>query len=510
MSTEETLDPRSPAEWAAFGALAHRMVDDALAHLATLRDQPAWRRMPDAVRAALAEPVPRAGIGAEAAYAAFREHVMRYTNGNLHPRFFGWVQGNGTPLGMMADMLAAAINPHLAGFDQAPALVEQQVIDWLAELLGLPGASGVLVTGGSMASTLGLAVARFAVTRVGGLDVREEGVQRWPDQPAPAPLVFYGSTETHGWARKAAELLGLGDRAFRRVPVDAEYRIDVRALAAMLAADRAAGLLPFCVIGTAGTVNTGATDPLAALAELCARERLWFHVDGAFGALAELSDALRPQVAGLDRADSLGFDLHKWGYLPFECACVLVRDPEIHRAAFAAPASYLAAATRGVIAGGLPFADRGVDLTRGFRALKVWLSLKADGVDKLVRLIEQNVAQTRHLVARVEAEPELELLAPAPLNVACFRFAPAGVPDDLLDAVNAELLLRLQEEGIAVPSATVLGGRYAIRVANVNHRARREDLDALVDGVLRLGRELLAHAGTSGAGDGHEGASWPR
>jgi aromatic-L-amino-acid/L-tryptophan decarboxylase len=418
---------------------------------------------------------------------------MRYTNGNLHPRFFGWVQGNGTPLGMMADMLAAAINPHLAGFDQAPALVERQVIDWLAELLGMPGASGVLVTGGSMASTLGLAVARFAAMRDAGHDAREDGVQRWPDRPASPPLVFYGSAETHGWARKAAELLGLGHRAFRRVPVDAAYRIDVRALDAMLAADRAAGLLPFCVIGTAGTVNTGATDDLAALADLCARERLWFHVDGAFGALAYLSDALRPQVAGLDRADSLGFDLHKWGYLPFECACALVRDPAVHRAAFAAPASYLAPATRGVIAGGLPFADRGVDLTRGFRALKVWLSLKAEGVDRLVRLIEQNVAQTAHLVARVEREPELELLAPAPLNVACFRFAPAGVPDDALDAVNAELLLRLQEEGIAIPSSTTLGGRHAIRVANVNHRARREDLDALVDGVLRLGRTLLRH-----------------
>ena len=424
---EDTLDPRTPEEWAAFGALAHRMVDDMLAHLATLREQPAWRPMPPATRAALAEPVPREGAGAAAAYAEFRERVMPHTNGNLHPRFFGWVQGNGTPLGMMADMLAAAINPHMGGFDQAPALVERQVIDWLAELLGVPGASGVLVTGGSMASTLGLAVARFADTRVGGFDVREDGMQRWPDRDTPPPLVFYGSTETHGWARKAAELLGLGNRAFRRVPVDGAYRIDVRALAEMLAADRAAGLRPFCVVGTAGTVNTGATDDLAALADLCARERLWFHVDGAFGALAWLSEALRPQVAGLDRADSIGFDLHKWGYLPFECACALVRDPALHRAAFAAPASYLAESTRGVIAGGLPFADRGVDLTRGFRALKVWLSLKADGVDKLARLIEQNVAQTRHLVARVEAEPELELLAPAPLNVACFRFAPAGI-----------------------------------------------------------------------------------
>ncbi|HEU0052332.1 MAG TPA: pyridoxal-dependent decarboxylase, partial [Longimicrobium sp.] len=408
---EETLDPRSPEEWAEFGALAHRMVDDMLAHLAGLRGHPAWRSMPQAVREALDEPLPREGSGAEAAYRDFAANVMPYTNGNLHPRFFGWVQGSGTPLGMMADMLAAGINPHMAGFDQAPARVEQRVIDWLGELMGIPGASGILVTGGTMANTLGLAVARFAMARRAGIDVREAGMQAWPGAAPRPPMVFYGSAETHGWARKAAEFLGLGDRAFRRVPVDAEYRIDVAALRAMLAEDRAAGLFPFCVIGTAGTVNTGATDDLPALADLCRREGLWFHVDGAFGTLAYLSDTLRPRVAGVEEADSLGFDLHKWGSLPFECACVLVRDAEAHRATFAAPASYLAMAERGPTAGGLPFAERGMDLTRGFRALKVWMSLKADGADKLARLVEQNVAQVEYLVARVRAEAELELLS---------------------------------------------------------------------------------------------------
>ena len=490
-TAELTLDPRTPAEWEVFRGLAHRMVDDMLAHLSTLRDQPAWREMPPSVRAAFDGEVPREGIGASAAYEAFVRDVLPYPNGNLHPRFFGWVQGNGTPLGMMADMLAAGLDPHLAGFNHAPALVERQVLGWLATLMGMPGASGLLVSGGTMASTLGLAVARFAKAREFGIDTREQGMQRWPDLPSHPPLVFYGSVETHGWARKAAELLGLGNRAFRRVPVDAEYRVDVAALERILAEDRAAGLLPFCVVGTAGTVNTGASDDLSALADLCAREQLWFHVDGAFGALAYLSAELRPQVAGLDRADSLGFDLHKWGYLPFECACVLVRDPAVHRDAFATTASYLAATTRGVIAGGLPFADRGIELTRGFKALKVWMSLNADGVDKLVRLIEQNVAQTRHLVARVEASEDLELLAPAPLNIACFRYAPAGVAEERLNAVNDEILLRLQERGVAIPSGTTLHGRFAIRVANTNHRARTEDLDAVVDGVLDIGRELI-------------------
>lgn len=479
-TTEETFDPES---WERFRALAHRMVDDTLDHLESLRERPAWQPIPAEVRRVFDAPVPREGEGEEAAYEAFVRDVLPYPNGNLHPRFWGWVQGNGTPLGMMADMLAAAMNPHLAGFTQAPALVEAQVVRWLAGLLGFPEtASGLLVTGGTMANILGLAVARHAKA---GFDVRAEGLQGGGPR-----LVVYASSEMHGWLGRGVQLLGMGDRAFRRIPVDADFRMDLAALARAVEEDRAAGHRPICVAATAGTVNTGASDDLRAVAEFCRRQGLWFHVDGAFGALAYLSDELRPAVAGLEEADSLGFDLHKWGYLPFECACVLVRGAEAHRAAFAMTASYLAGAERGVISAGLPFADRGVDLTRGFKALKVWMSLRAYGVDKLVRVIEQNVRQARYLAARVEAHPELELLAPVPLNVVCFRYAPAGVPDETLDHVNAEVLLRLQERGIAVPSSTVLRGRFAIRAANVNHRSRREDFDALVEGVAALGAEV--------------------
>lgn len=493
---ELTFDPDTPADWDAFRALSHRMVDDMLDHLTGLREQPAWREMPDTVRRSFTGDVPRTGIGAEAAYADFAEKVLPYPSGNLHPRFFGWVQGNGTPLGMMADMLAAGMNAHLAGFNQAPALVERQVIGWLAGALGFPGASGLLVQGGTMANTLGLAVARYAGARAAGRDSREDGLQAWTMERA-TPLVFYGSTETHGWARKAAELLGLGHRAFRQVPVDSEYRMDLAALRSMLAMDRAAGLVPFCVIGTAGTVNTGASDDLAAIAALARAERLWFHVDGAFGALAYLSPALRPRVAGLEQADSLGFDLHKWGSLPFSCACVLVRDAELHRAAFATRANYLAETTRGVMAGGLPFAERGLDLTRDFKALKVWLTLKAEGLDRIAAIIEQNVAQSGYLRERIEASAELRLLAPVPLNVVCFRYVGEGLHEERLDQLNRELLLRIQERGIAVPSSTIIAGRFALRVCNVNHRTRRADLDQLLDGVLRLGRELVRDGGSA-------------
>jgi len=489
---EHTLDPAGPAEWSAFRALAHRMVDDMLDHLSSLGQQPAWRPIPDEVRSRFRAPLPVEGSGPEAAYRDFLDLVLPYPNGNLHPRYWGWVQGNGTPLGMMADMLASGLNPHLAGFNQTPALVEHQVIAWLAEIMGLPrGSSGLLVTGGSMANILGLTVARYASLKAAGHDVREHGLQPGPESRIPPRLVCYGSVETHGWARKAVELLGLGNGAFRRIPVDADYRVDLAALKRAVAADRISGALPCCVIGTAGTVNTGATDDLTALAEFCQSERIWFHVDGAFGALLRLSPKLRARVAGIEQADSLAFDLHKWAYLPFECACVLVGDAGIHRAAFATTASYLNETARGVIAGGLPFAERGLDLTRGFKALKVWLSFKAHGVQAFARLIEQNVQQARYLERLVEDHPELELLAPVALNVVCFRYAPPGVEPSVLNAVNEEILLRVQETGVAVPSATLLQGRYAIRCANVNHRTRQADFDALIEAVVRFGREVL-------------------
>lgn len=479
---EETLDP---SDWEAFRRLGHRILDETLDHLASLRDQPAWRPMPQSVRDAFRSPVPQDGEGAEEAYRAFVEQVRPYPTGNIHPRFWGWVQGTGTPLAMLADMLASALNPHLAGLNQAPALVEHQVIRWLAELMGFPpDTSGLLLSGGTMANLIGLAVARHVKA---GFDIREEGLQGG-DRPL---LTVYASTEMHGWAQKSAELLGLGNRALRRIPVDPEYRMDLAALRAAITADRTAGHRPICVLGNAGTVNTGATDDLHGLAAVSREEGLWFHVDGAFGALARLSPTLRPLVAGLEEADSIAFDLHKWGYQPFEVACVLVRDADAHRAAFALTPSYLAPTTRGVNAGGMPFADRGIELTRSFKALKVWMSLKAHGVGAFARLIEQNVRQARHVVARVEAHPDLELLAPAPLNVVCFRYAPAGAGADRLDALNEEILLRIQERGIAVPSGTRVGGRYALRIAIVNHRSRLEDLDLLVDAVIRIGAEVV-------------------
>jgi aromatic-L-amino-acid decarboxylase len=481
-----TLDPD---DWEGLRKLGHRMVDDMLEHMATLRQQPAWQPVPESVQARLDQPLPINPEPAEEVYEQFLANVLPYTSGNRHPRSWGWVRGNGTALGMLADMLASGINAHLGGGQQAPTLVEEQVLSWLKEMMGMPtGASGLLTSGGTMANVLGLAVARHAKA---GFDVREEGLQG-----SHPRLLVYCSTEAHMWARKSVEFLGLGHQCLRQISVDESYRISIPALAAQIAADRSAGLRPIAVLGTAGTVGTGAVDDLAGLAELCREQDLWFHVDGAFGALLNVSPRYAPILRGMNQADSLAFDLHKWMYLPFDVGCVLIRDAEAHTAAFSAPASYLEPAERGMLAGGMAFSDRGLELTRNFKALKVWMSLKTHGVSSLAALIEQNMEQAQHLSDAIRADRELELLAPTAMNIVCFRYRPwkdgkrLPLDEETLNGLNRELVVRIQESGRYIVSGTVLGERYAIRVANTNHRSRMEDFDSLARDVVQTGREI--------------------
>ena len=483
---DDALSPLDPADWEAFRALAHRMVDDSIDFLRDVRERPAWQPIPGAVRdRILHEPLPRAGQGDAATYDDFLHLVRPYPNGNIHPRFWGWVMGTGTPQSAMADFLASVLNPNVGGLEQAPKYVEQVVVRWLAEAMGYPpGAGGILMSGGTMANVLGLAVAR---RRRAGFDVRTSG-GHGVGEPR---LTLYASTEVHGWLAKACDFLGLGTEAFRRVPVDGAFQVDVSAMARMIAEDRAAGHQPCCIIGTAGTVQTGATDDLEALADLAAHEGCWFHVDGAFGALAALSPETASQVRGMSRADSIAFDLHKWGYLPFGVACLLTRTDADLVDTFAMQAAYLAQEPRGTFGReGIYFASRGIELTRRFSALKVWMLFKASGLDLLGAHIARNVRQAAYLDALVRAAPELESLAPTPLNIVNFRYAPAGIAADRLDAINRELLLQLQERGIAVPSGTTIHGRYAIRVAITNHRSTTADFDALVDGVRTIGNAL--------------------
>jgi len=483
---EPTLDP---ADWQALRELGHRMVDDTLGGLERVRETPAWRPLPPELLPEFRRPLPRQGEGEEAAYARFRDHVAPYPLGNAHPRFWGWVIGSGSPLGALAELLAAGMNPNLSGLGNAGVEVEAQVLDWLKQWLDYPReASGLLTSGGSMANVLGLAIGLDAAARRRGVDLAEEGLAA-----APRRFVVYGSRETHFSVDKAVRLLGLGRSAYRKLPVDGRYRLDLAALAEAIRADRADGHEPILVVGNAGTVNTGACDDLDAIADVAAREQLWFHVDGAFGAFARVVPETAPLVAGLERADSLAFDLHKWMHAPIEAACLLVREAAAHRAAFQVGATYVAGFARGVARDAMRYADLGPQLTRGFRALKIWLALTAYGADRHAALVARNVAQARRLAALVDAEPELERLAPVDLNIVCFRYRGAAPVDDpALDALNRELLMRLQERGHAVPSSTVLAGRFAIRVCLANHRTRDEDLDLLVVKTLELGHELAA------------------
>src|SRR5262245_48498017 len=288
-------------------ALAHRLVDDWCDSLATLADEPPWRPMPDEVRARLAAPLSRTGLGLARAYDAFRRDVLPYRYGNIHPRFWGWVNGSALPAGVLADFLASAMNSNVGAFDQSAVAVEEQALGWMRELFGFPSeGDGVLTSGGSVANLLALAAARHAHAP----EVRGRGLA--PERR----LTLYASAETHSSIDKAVELLGLGRESLRRLPVDREYGLRLDALSEALAADRARGCVPFAIVANAGTVNTGAIDPLAELVALARRERLWLHVDGAFGALAWLCPERRGELSGLSEADSLAFDLHKWMYLP--------------------------------------------------------------------------------------------------------------------------------------------------------------------------------------------------
>jgi aromatic-L-amino-acid/L-tryptophan decarboxylase len=473
-----------PTDWAAVHALGRRMVDDMLDYQETVRERAPWRPVPADVKARLDTPVPLEGAPLAEVYESFRRDVLPYPTGNIHPRFWGWVMGTGTPTAMLAEMLAAGMNAHVAGYDQAASLIEKQVLKWLKSLMGFPeAASGILVSGGTAANLDGLLAARAAKA---GWDIREKGLHAGP------PLSVYGSSETHSWASKACDTMGMGRAAFRQVAADTHYRLDLAACRAMILADRRAGLRPIAIIGNVGTVNTGAVDDLRGIRALADELELWFHVDGAFGSLAAWSDS-RDLVAGQELADSIAFDLHKWGYMPYEVGAVLTRDADAQLAAFGArsgSAAYLASLKRGLSADTTYFADRGLQLSRGFRALKVWMSMKEQGVARIGAAIQANIEQARHLAGRIKGEPRLELLAPVSLNIVCFRYADRSVPDAHLDALNQEILTELQVRGIAAPSQTILGGRFAIRVCITNHRSELSDFDALVEAVLALGAEL--------------------
>jgi aromatic-L-amino-acid/L-tryptophan decarboxylase len=483
MSVDPPPDPGAtldPSDWGSFRAEGHRMLDDILDYIQNIREGPVWQPIPDEVRARFHGDLPIAPAALATVHQEFMRHILPYATGNVHPGFMGWVHGGGTPTGMLAEMLAAGLNANLGGRDHIPIEVERQIVQWMRQIFGFPEtATGLFVTGASMANLIGVLIARDAEL---GFEVRCVGLGANSTR-----LTAYASAAAHGCIGKAMDICGLGSDALRPIATDSRHRIDLQALEKALAADRSAGFQPFLIVGTAGTVDAGAIDDLTALADVARRERLWFHVDGAYGALAILAPDLAPRLKGIERADSLAFDFHKWGQVPYDAGFVLVRDGVLHRNAFASSAAYLRREDRGLAAGPPWPCDFGPDLSRGFRALKTWFTLKVYGLEALGAVISRSCVLARYLESRIAATPELELMAPVELNIVCFRCRA-----EESHRVNARIVVELQESGVVAPSTAVIGGRLAIRAAIVNHRTGRGEIDALVEKTVVLGRAIQA------------------
>jgi aromatic-L-amino-acid decarboxylase len=479
-----------------FRALAHRLADrvaDGLAGVPHGKITPG--ETPEQVKAALGlgGRLPERGQDPGTLLDRAGSLLFEHSLFNGHPRFFGYITASPAPIGILADFLASAVNPNCGGSMLSPAAtqIEVEVIRWVAQFLGYPDdCGGVLVSGGNMANFVGFWTARAAMAQRLGWDVRAQGAAA---QGAPR-LVAYTSAETHTWIQKAADLSGLGTDAVRWIPTDADLRMDLDALRAAIAADRAAGFAPFLVVGTAGSVSTGAVDPLPALADLCAAEKLWFHVDGAYGGFAAALPDAPPDLKALSRADSVAIDPHKWLYMPLEVGCALVRDKHLQMNAFSYhPPYYLLDETT------TNFVDYGMQNSRGFRALKVWLALQHVGAAGYRAMIGDDVALAHRLASAAAREAELEA-GPGGLSIATFRYVPVDLrprtaePEvaAYLNRLNEEVVDRTQKAGDVFVSPAQVRGRYLLRACIVNIHTQPTDVDAAPGILVRAARVIDA------------------
>jgi aromatic-L-amino-acid decarboxylase len=443
-----------------------------------LRDRPVYRYTSSReIRDGLDRALPTKGTDFDALLNVFRETIIPFSRQNAHPRMFGYVQSPGTPIAAFADLLASTLNANLTVWRSAPAPVELErlTIDWIRQILGFnPEAGGLFVSGGSMANLIGIAMAR---------QMKDDSSGR---------LRIYASSETHFSVAKAARLLGIGRENVREVAVDERSRIRLDDLVAKITGDLKTGYIPFCVVANAGTVNTGAIDPLTDIRKIADRFQLWMHVDGSYGAFAVLAESARKLFAGMELADSIALDPHKWLYLPVDVGCVIYRDPEIARAAFAHEAEYTRMFGEEADEAFVCW-DYGPELSRRFRALKVWMLLKGVGLDRLSDAIENNIACALHLESMVRASDDFEMVAPVELSIFCFRHVPAQLRNESAETINAyneRLLVALQRDGSSYLSNTMLGGRFALRGCVLNYRTTLRDMEILLDDLRRVARSL--------------------
>jgi aromatic-L-amino-acid decarboxylase len=476
-------------EWPAeeIKRIGYKVVDLIAEHLTSLPQRPVFRPFPEALQQQYLDcTTPEDGVAPDAVLDQFAKEIEPYPFGNGHPRFYGWVNSPPTLMGVFGDALATTLNPSNAGGNHAPIYVERQVIGWFQQLVGFPAESmGLLVSGGSTAALTGLTVARHTKA---GFDVRAEGLQSGHSR-----LVVYKGAEGHGCNQKAIELLGIGSANLRIVPHDSSQRISVAALDAAIRQDLDAGHRPIAVVASAGTVNTGAIDPLAEIADVCAKHSVWLHVDAAYGGPAILSRKYHDALSALSRADSIALDPHKWLYVPVEAGIVLVRDGEAMRNAFSLVPPYLRTDGNPAGVGGPTWlSEYGFQQTRGFHALKVWMALKHHGWNGYRRAIDKDLALAEHLAGRVRQTPDLELCEPQSLSIVCFRYVPPGMRGDqaALNALNKALVEEIQLGGQAFLSSTVMNDRFWLRACIINFRTQREDIDALVELVANAGARL--------------------
>lgn len=476
---EPTLDPE---DWEEFRALAAEMMATTVADLRELQQKTGWRPLADKDKAPFKTPLPREGKGLRAAYGDFVKFAKPFPFGQFTPRFWGWAGGTGTADGVLASLLTAAFHSPNIIHHHAGTWIEIQVLEWLRQAFKFPKSTkGNLTSGGSLANFEGMAVARHVKC---GRRIRKQGL-------TGERFTVYGSSATHYSIHKALDILGLGSDAFREVPVNDDFEIDMAALAKIVAADRKKGFKPFAVVGSAGTVGTGAIDPLDELAAFAKQHKLWFHIDGAFGAIPIFSDRHKGLLKGIEKADSLAFDLHKWLSQPYDVGCVLVADGEALEDTFTFGASYTSPIPGSLTDSPVVFGNRGPELSRGQRALPFWLSLKTHGARKFGDMVDKNIAQARYLEDLVKASPVLELLASGPLSVVNFRYRGRGkASEKALNRLNERLVGEIQIRGIAIPSLYAIRGKTAVRVCNLNQRSQRSDFEALVKACEQIGAEL--------------------
>ncbi len=478
---EITLDPD---DWDSMRILGHRMLDDMMSYQQKIRSRQFSFPTKEAIKE-ICVPLSTEGEGEEKVYEIFLKNVLPYSFGNQNPLFWGLVVGTGSPYGMLVEMLRGGINSPTETFT-IEGYVHQQVIEWIKEMMDFPTeASGIIVSGGSEANFTCLAVARNSKAEI---DMKAKGLQGLQDR-----MILYCSDETHHCLERSVELLGLGNEALRWIPTNDDCQIKIDSLQKAIEEDRKMNNKPFCVIGCAGTVNSGAFDDLKALADLCAKENLWFHIDGAFGAWVKISESHSHLVRGLELADSLAIDLHKWMYMPYGIGCALIRNPLQHYSTFVYghEAKYLKSTFEEIEDKFTDTHNLALTLSRNFNSLKAYMLFRAYGTKKYGQLIQQNINQTNYLADLINKEDELEITAPITSNIICFRFKPKDLNEEDLEKVNKLIYEALCRINFLMVSDTIIKGKYMLRVCNVNHRSQKKDFEFLVKEIKRIGMTLF-------------------